>query len=252
MIGVEALVRWQLPNGARLQPDQFIPLAEDTGLIVPLGRAMLTEACRQAAPGGPSDPARPAADERQPGRPPGPRTRPCRRRRTDPGRHRLAPELLQLELTESEFMGTHRGLPGRAARPRRHRRPHRHRRLRHRLLQPGLPAPTCRCTPSNSPDRSSPAEHRQRPTDDVDLEIVGTVVRLAHILGLSVTAESIETPPNSPGSARLGCDTGQGWLFAAATHPDNIPTLLHTPPWAEPTPTTTGDHTAPVDDRRRR
>ncbi len=137
--GAEALVRWSHPQYGVLGPDRFIPLAERTGLIVPLGRWVLEEAVRQARVwqhehGGSALRINVNLSPTQ---------------LHHPGlvadtvavleKSGLAPGALCLEVTESADRGRRRtaGTPAQARRP---RRGHRTRRLRDRLLEPGQPA----------------------------------------------------------------------------------------------------------------
>jgi diguanylate cyclase (GGDEF)-like protein/PAS domain S-box-containing protein len=232
-VGVEALVRWTLPDGRRLDPGRFVPLAEDSGFIVPLGRWVLEQACRSAAAWSAADPAlQPlisvnvaARQVREPsfvddvasvlaqtGRP---------------------PELLQLELTESALMGTPDGslaalhsLAGMGVRIAIDDFGTGYSNLAYlrRLPVHALKLAGSFVTGAAGRDGGAPD-----PDADVDREVVGLVIRLAHTLGLTVTAESVETPAQFAHLHQLGCDTGQGWFFAAPVPATQVPELLARP-----------------------
>ncbi len=225
LLGVEALVRWQHPKFGLLGPNRFIDLAEETGLIVPLGRWVLEQASRQAKEWQDAFPESPlfvsvnlaVRQSRDPGL-----VDDVMRILADTG---LDPGRLQLELTESAIMGTaDEALDALRA----------------------LSAAGIRIAIDDfGTGYSNLAYLRHLPVhvlkidgsfveglrsidapDPVDGQIVATVVSLAHILELTVTAECVETGEQADRLRGIGCDAGQGWLFARAAAACEIDKLL--------------------------
>lgn len=225
LLGVEALVRWRHPQFGLLTPDQFIDLAEETGLIVRLGRWVLEKACCQARSWQDVDPhGAPfvsvnlaVRQSREPGL-----VDDVARILDETG---LKPDRLQLELTESAIMGTD-GEPLDAL---------------NALSAMGvrlaiddfgtgysnlsylrhLPVSVLKLDGSFVEGLRSPGR-----SDSVDEQIVATLVSLAHMLDLTVTAEGVETTGQAKRLRSLGCDEGQGWFFACPEPPDHITEML--------------------------
>ncbi|NUS22955.1 MAG: EAL domain-containing protein [Streptomyces sp.] len=227
--GVEALVRWNHPQFGMLTPNRFIALAEEDGSIVPLGRWVLATACRQARqwqldhPGEPpifvsvnvavrqvwdSDLVADVADIL-----------------AETG---LAPGLLQLELTESAVMGS-AGRPLQALQA---------------LSDMGVHIaiddfgtgysnlaylsrlPVAVLKLDGSFVRGFQYEGTGAPPNPADEVVVEAMIQLAHRLGLTVTAECVETSAQASRLRRIGCDTGQGWLYSRPVPPDRISELM--------------------------
>jgi diguanylate cyclase (GGDEF)-like protein/PAS domain S-box-containing protein len=111
-VGLEALVRWQHPERGLMAPDSFVSMAEDSGLIVPLGQWVLTRACQQAQAWREAFPAAPRwvsvnLSARQLAQPD--LVDQVRRALADTG---LDPALLMIELTESLLMQDTEGTIG--------------------------------------------------------------------------------------------------------------------------------------------
>jgi EAL domain-containing protein (putative c-di-GMP-specific phosphodiesterase class I) len=205
--GFEALVRWQHPFLGRLGPYSFIPLAEETGFIVTMGRWILELACQQAASW--------AGDERL-----SVSVNLSGRQLQDPelvadvrnalALSRLAPSRLVLEITESvlmidptrisEVLGELRGIGIRIA------------------------------IDDFGTGYSSLSHLRQLPVDILKIDksfidplvdpagegraFVETILRLARDLNLSTTAEGIECEQQRATLAELGCNSAQGYLMS--------------------------------------
>jgi diguanylate cyclase (GGDEF)-like protein/PAS domain S-box-containing protein len=201
VVGCEALVRWEHPERGLLAPAEFVPLAEETGLIVPLGAWVLREACRTAA-GWPEE--RDVAvnlTARQIAQPDVVAV--VAGALAEAG---LEPARLCLELTESGVLGAGAAETLRALKA-----------LGVKLAIDDFGTGWSslghlRSFPLDvvKLDRSFVAGLGTAPRDDA---IAEAVISLAHALGLSTVAEGVETEGQRAVLERLGCDTAQGYLF---------------------------------------
>ncbi|MEU8788977.1 EAL domain-containing protein [Streptomyces sp. NPDC048643] len=230
--GVEALVRWNHPRFGMLTPNRFIGLAEEDGSIVQLGRWVLATACRQARRWQLDHPDAPplfvsvnvavrqvwdsdlVADVAE--------------ILAETG---LAPHLLQLELTESAVMGS-------AGRPLQALQALSDMGVRIAIDDFGtgysnlaylsrLPVSVLKLDGSFvrgfQYENADGTSAHPNPADEV---IVEALIQLAHRLGLTVTAECVETASQASRLRGIGCDTGQGWLYSRPVAPDRISALL--------------------------
>lgn len=222
IVGVEALVRWQdSPTTLRL-PDEFIPAAEETGLIVPLGAWVLREACRAACRWNAARDGRPPLtvsvnlSPRQLAQPD--LVDEVRDIITDTG---IRPELLSLEITESMTIDD----PEFAAD------------VLTRLCGLGIRISvddfgtgfSCLSYLHRLPlqvlkiDRSFIARME---TNMESMQIVNTIVVLARSLGLEVIAEGAETAADVDRLRSMGCNFYQGFYFSPPVPEDRLLSLL--------------------------
>jgi diguanylate cyclase (GGDEF)-like protein/PAS domain S-box-containing protein len=224
-VSFEALVRWDRPGVGLVAPGDFVHVAEDTGLIVPVGTWVLRETLRWAG-----------ATAATTGAVPGVSVNVSARQLTaalpdivasalrDTG---VPAEALCLELTESMLIDQPAAAPVIA----------RLRRLGVRLSLDDF-----------GTGWSSLASLRRHPVDELKLDrtmietlgkdvastaITRAAVDMARALGISVVAEGIERPEQLAAVAALGCEIGQGFYFARPLTPDAATAYLHTGSWHE-------------------
>lgn len=224
VVSVETLLRWEHPDRGMLPPAEFIPIAEETGLIIPIGAWVLEEACRQAQSWGTL--------------------------RTAGTPLWVSVNLSARQLAQADLVATiERILAVADIDPAR--------------IQFGLEVTetVVMRDPENAAETlralralgvhlsiddfgtgySSLAYLKRFPVDTVkvdrafvqaiqhdttDQAIVGAVTELAHLLGLSVVAEGVETPEQARTLTRIGVDYVQGFLYARPQPPEHLEAML--------------------------
>lgn len=217
--GVEALIRWEHPEQGIISPLDFIPAAEETGMILPIGEWVLRTACMQnkawqeqglssmivavnlSAPqlyqGDLAEKVQSVLDESG-----------------------LAPEYLELEITESMTMDVHSVLP-----------------VLHQLKRMGV-----RISMDDFGTGFSSLYHlkefpidsikidrsfvRNCTTDSKDATIVKTIIAMAHQLKLEVIAEGVEFKDHLVFLQQNLCDEAQGYLFSKPVSPEEFANII--------------------------
>ncbi|MFM5716799.1 sensor domain-containing protein [Aeromonas caviae] len=217
--GLEALIRWQHPSLGMISPDRFIPVAEECGLIEPLGEWVMRTACRQGQQwlaGGLAVPRLSVNVS-------------VREMRSHDYVERVTAilaetgfpaERLEIEVTESIIQSVDHSL-----------------RLFTRLKALGVQIAIDDFGTgfsSLSLLRSLPIDRikidrafvQALPDDKHSRELCRTIVQLASSLGMAVTAEGIETQPQRQFLQSLRCEEGQGYLFSHPLPEPHLPSLL--------------------------
>ena len=212
--GVEALVRWQHPKHGLMHPDEFVPLAEQTGLIAPLSQWALKEGlktCNESCGGLELDVAvnlsvRNLQDPRFPNKV----ARLIDENCGDPSR-------LRLEITETAIMAD----PGRALD------------VLNRLSAMGVKL----SIDDFGTGYSSLAHLKQMPVDELKIDksfvtgmledesdamIVRSVIDLAHNIGISVVAEGVESEAIYDRLKEMGCDAVQGYYMSKPVSAEDL------------------------------
>ena len=221
IVGLEALVRWNSAENGVVLPGAFIPIAEETGLILPIGQRRHAHRVPEAEGMEADRTARPAR-RREHVRPPVPRPQPPRRRssRRSPS-PKLTSEHLEVEITESIAMASAETVGANLEA------------LRGRGIRVAIDDFGTGYSSLNylkrfpvhslKIDRSFVTEVGTNPAD---AGIVRAIVEMAHGLGLNVVAEGVETKDQFLHLQRYGCDEMQGYWMGPPLPAEGITALL--------------------------